>query len=183
MLFLKERASELERAREAMSKKSEVFFSESKKTYPSPLPSSLSTPPPPLPRPLSLPQRYSVASSSDGTRLAAAAASTGGTGGGLYLSSNGGASWSLAPGVLTGSVNMQAAALSSNGSVVVGVVNGGNVWISTDSGASFAPQTGAPTVANYKSVAVSSTGQKIVAGVQSGNLWTSTDYGATFATT
>ena len=78
---------------------------------------------------------------------------------------------------------MQAAALSSNGSVVVGVVNGGNVWISTDSGASFAPQTGAPTVANYKSVAVSSTGQKIVAGVQSGNLWTSTDYGATFATT
>ena len=51
LLFLKERASELERAREAMSKKSEVFFSESKKTYPSPLPSSLSTPPPPLPRP------------------------------------------------------------------------------------------------------------------------------------
>ena len=180
---MKERARELERAREATRKKKQSVLLRIQENVSFHSPFLPLDPPPPSPDPLSLPQRYSVASSSDGTRLAAAAASTGGTGGGLYLSSNGGASWSLAPGVLTGSVNMQAAALSSNGSVVVGAVNGGNVWISTDSGASFAPQTSAPTVANYKSVAVSSTGQKIVAGVQNGNLWTSTDYGATFETT
>ena len=168
--FLEKSERELQRA---LKKKADA-------TYPPSLPHLLD---PSIP--LSLPKRYTVATSSDGTKLAAAAASASGLGGGLYLSSNSGGSWSLAPGVPSGNVNMQAAAISSsNGSVIAGAVNGGNIWISTDSGASFAEQTSAPTATNWKSVVVSSGApQRITAAVQNGKIWVSSDYGATFTST
>jgi hypothetical protein len=73
--------------------------------------------------------------------------------------------------------------MSSNGQYQTAVVYQGNIWTSSDYGATWIEQTGlgAPTANQiWKSVSVSSTGKyqtSVVTGV--GNIWTSSNYGIT----
>src|SRR5579859_6161768 len=68
----------------------------------------------------------SVASSADGSKLAAVIG-----GGGIYTSPDSGATWIAASVPRT---NWQAVACSTDGAKLVAVVNGGGIFISTNSG-------------------------------------------------
>ena len=56
------------------------------------------------------------------------------------------------------------------------MINGGQIYTSTDSGVNWTVQTNAPS-ANWKSVASSSDGSKLVAVINGGRIYTSTDSG------
>ena len=117
---------------------------------------------------------YKVAASSDGTKLVAAGFyyNNGYNGIYIYRSTNSGLSWS----VVTNSPALvwQAVASSSDGTRLVAVASGGQVWTSTDSGSSW---TARGSSQNWSSVASSSDGTKLVAVVSGGSIWTSTNAG------
>ncbi|MBI5774529.1 MAG: SBBP repeat-containing protein, partial [Verrucomicrobia bacterium] len=71
----------------------------------------------------------------------------------------------------------QSVASSSDGTKLVAVVNGGQLYTSTDSGANW---TARESSRNWFSVASSTDGTKLVAAVYGGQLYTSTDSGATW---
>jgi hypothetical protein len=115
----------------------------------------------------------SLASSSDGTKLAAAV-----YGGGIYTSTNSGSNWTQqirAPGGY-----WQAVASSSDGTKLAAVVYGGGIYTSTDSGTNWTPQTSAPN-GDWEALASSSDGTKLAAVVYyGGGIYTSTDSGVTW---
>jgi hypothetical protein len=122
----------------------------------------------------------SVASSSDGTKLAAVV-----DGGGIYTSTNSGVTWNIYWQFL----NWQCVASSSDGTKLVAVSAGSGAWgtffdgiyTSIDSGATWT-QTSAPHM-GWLSVASSADGNKLVAVVDGGGIYTSTDSGATWTQT
>jgi hypothetical protein len=110
---------------------------------------------------------YSVASSADGSRLAAVV-----FGGQIYISTNAGASWTARD----RDRNWVAVASSSDGSKLVAQEYGGQIYTSSDSGANWTAQSGSGS-RNWTSVASSSDGSKLVAAVEVGQIYTSTDSG------
>ena len=115
----------------------------------------------------------SIASSSDGSKLAAAVA----YGGSIYTSSDSGATWTEQ--TAAGSRNWQSIASSSDGSKLTAVVSGGSIYTSSDSGATWTEQTTAGSRYWY-SIASSSDGSKLAAVVYGGSIYTSSDSGATW---
>ncbi|HTV40639.1 MAG TPA: hypothetical protein VMF08_08690 [Candidatus Sulfotelmatobacter sp.] len=116
-----------------------------------------------------------VAIASESGQIVAAAADTG-----IYIGSLGyneygeyGIIWTLsgAP-----SVGWNSVATSSDGTHLV-AVGGGGIYTSTNSGANWTLQTGAPQSANWFSVASSSDGSHLVAGVSGGGVYVSANFG------
>ncbi len=121
----------------------------------------------------------SIASSADGTKLAAVD-----DGGGIYTSTNGGATWiqtSAPSAVGTGSAWLSIAS-SSDGVKLAAVLDGGGIWTSTNAGVTWA-QTSAPDN-GLAPIPSSSDGTKLAAGVSNGGgIWTSTNAGVTWVQT
>lgn len=88
-------------------------------------------------------------------------------GGGIYTSTNAGASWTQtsAP-----SERWSCIASSSDGSKLAAVCFSG-VYTSTNAGVSWT-QTSAPSNASWSSIASSSDGTQLVAGIVGGGIWT-----------
>lgn len=120
-------------------------------------------------RPVALTGAWSgMASSGDGTRLAAAAAS-----GELYTSSDSGASWSLR---LIGQ-SWSGVASSGDGLKLVASVNGGAIFLSTDGGSTWSNDGSSRA---WSAVASSADGSRLVATAYLGQIWTSSDGGASW---
>lgn len=117
-----------------------------------------------------------IACSSDGSHLVGTAA-----GGGIYTSTNSGATWNLQNGAPN--ETWQSVASSADGTHLAAVVNGGGIYTSTDSGTTWTFQAGAPST-NWQWVACSSDGTHLAAinggGFAPGGIWTSVDGGVTW---
>ena len=113
---------------------------------------------------------YSIASSADGTKWVAAACCGGG---GIWVSTNSGASWTQ---TFTNDVmnvyGWSSVAASADGTKWVAAASGGSggIYTSTNSGVTWT-QTSAPGTSWY-SVASSVDGTKWVAAVNGGGIWT-----------
>ncbi len=117
---------------------------------------------------------WSMASSDDGTKLAAGVYN-----GGIYTSTNAGATWiqSSAPDEYWESI-----ASSSDGTKQAAVVDGGGIWTSTNAGGTWT-QTSASNESWY-CIASSSDGTKLAAVVwKGGGIYTSTNGGGTWTQT
>ncbi|EEF57870.1 hypothetical protein [Pedosphaera parvula] len=110
-----------------------------------------------------------VCSSDDGTRLYAGNSGSYSTS--LYRSTDSGASW--APTSLS-SGNIRAITCSADGTRVCAVFSSGNIWASTDSGATWTQRDAAR---NWSAVASSTDGMKLVATVVNGQIYTSSNGG------
>ena len=117
---------------------------------------------------------YDIASSADGTKMAAVV-----SGGGVYTSTDSGATW--------GEINStarawRAIASSADGSRLAAVVNSSFVFTSTNAGSTWVQQTaGLPGGgAAWSSIASSANGTKLVAVVNGGGIYTSTNSGASW---
>ncbi|MFM8531678.1 MAG: tandem-95 repeat protein, partial [Ilumatobacteraceae bacterium] len=75
------------------------------------------------------------------------------------------------------SANWKSLAASANASTLVGVVDNGQIYVSSDSGTSW---TARETARNWSSVSISTNGQVIAASVFRGKIYVSTDAGATW---
>jgi|GEM_PF-590587 len=111
---------------------------------------------------------YSVASSAEGSKLAAVV-----RGGQIYTSSDAGATWTARE----SNRNWYSIASSADGNKLVAVVSGGQIYTSTDSGATW---VAGESNRSWVFVASSSNGDKLVAAVSNGQIYTSTDSGATW---
>jgi hypothetical protein len=115
-----------------------------------------------------------MASSADGSRMAAAIWQ--GANDGIYLSVNSGSTWTFSSGA--GSKQFSAIAMSADGTKLVGVVtNGGFIYISTNSGSTWPVSPTAPGT-NWSCVASSDSGDKLVAAVFGGRIYTFTTGGS-----
>lgn len=96
----------------------------------------------------------------------------------LYLSSNYGSSWST---ILTNIGTVNNLDISDNGQYIIWVTgtNSGNVFRSTDFGATFST-SGSPGASNWKGVAISSSGQYVTIVSYTSYIWVSSDYGASY---
>ena len=118
----------------------------------------------------------SIASSSDGTKLAAVE-----NVGYVYTSTDSGATWSQQIG--SGSRAWRSIASSSDGTKLAAVVSGdsgGYIYTSTNSGATWTEQTNSGSK-TWRSIASSSDGTKLAAVVLNGYIYTSIDSGATWS--
>ncbi|MFM8880598.1 MAG: tandem-95 repeat protein, partial [Verrucomicrobiota bacterium] len=79
----------------------------------------------------------------------------------------------------SGSRAWQAIAASANGSKLAAAVDGGKIYTSSDSGATWS--AGGSSDRNWQAIASSADGAKLVAVVDAGQIWTSTDSGANWA--
>lgn len=115
-----------------------------------------------------------VASSADGTKLAAAA-----SGDGIYTSVNSGTTWTetAAP---TG--NWSALASSADGVKLVAALAGDAIYISADSGQTWTP-TSVPAEKNWNAIASSADGAKLVATISGEGIYVSTNSGDTWTLT
>ena len=115
----------------------------------------------------------SIASSSDGNKLAATA-----WGGKIYTSSDAGATWAERSG--SGDRNWIAVASSSDGNKLAAVYDwGGYIYTSSNAGATWTAR-GVPGSYNWTAVASSADGNKLVATAKDHSIYTSTDAGATW---
>ena len=128
---------------------------------------------------------WNIASSSDGTKLAATAGGTGGTRG-IYVSKDSGLSWSNTD--ASSNVNWNYIASSSDGFRLAAVVFGGGIYTSINSGTNWLLKTsGTLNSLNWTSIASSSDGTKLAAtsggtggtrgiyvSTNSGNIWEKT---------
>jgi len=125
----------------------------------------------------------SMASSSDGTKLAAASGSYREPSGYIYTSTDGGENWVQKTGA--GARQWVSIASSSDGTKLVAAVGdrrnsvSGYIYTSIDSGTTWTEQTG-PGSLRWHAVASSSDGTKLAAIAYSGYIYTSTDSGATW---
>ena len=114
-----------------------------------------------------------VASSSDGSKLAALLSGEGG----IYVSTNSGATWSLSGAPVT--IGFNAVASSLDGSKLVAV--GSGIYTSTNGGATWVSRT---NLLNLESVASSADGVKLVTAAWGpGFVYTSTNSGVTWQKT
>ena len=115
-----------------------------------------------------------VASSADGTILAATA-----SGDGIYISTNSGATWAetTAP---TG--NWSAIASSADGVNLIAALAGDEIYHSADSGQTWTP-VGLPAEKNWSAVASSADGMKLVAAIYGERIYVSTNAGTNWAKT
>ncbi len=118
----------------------------------------------------------SIASSSDGTKLAAVV-----NAGYIYTSTDSGTTWST-NGDSSGIANWRSISSSDDGTKLAAVVNAGYIYTSTDSGATWSTNGDSSGSRSWNSIASSSDGTKLVASVTSGYIYTSTDSGATWST-
>jgi len=117
---------------------------------------------------------HSIASSSDGSHLAAVAS---GSGGGIFTSINSGLAWSGPYG--TSGASWNTVASSTDGTRLVAAVYGGGIY--TNSGTSWTiVGASAPSSANWISIASSADGTKLVAVVSGGGIYTSSNSGGTW---
>jgi hypothetical protein len=130
----------------------------------------------------------SIASSSDGTKLAAAWGWGGGGTGGIYTSTNAGVTWTQtsAPDTVWDSI-----ASSSDGTKLAaapyevyndGMWGPGGIFTSTNAGLTWT-QTIPPGEVGWSSIASSSDGTKLAAVVSFTGIWTSTNAGVTWTQT
>ena len=125
-------------------------------------------------------QWSSVASSSDGSKLAATKAS----GGNIYTSTNSGATWTAQTD--SGAGYWTSITSNTDGTKLAAVETWGRIWTSADSGVHWTPKTDVPSTVNggygtWRSIASSSDGTKLVAAKSGGgNVYTSSDSGATW---
>ena len=110
---------------------------------------------------------YSIACSSDGTKLLAV------NGAAAYASTDSGATWTLRH---SGPSWISTASSSDGSHLAAGATGSGQVWTSSDSGVagSWIARGG---VGNWISVASSASGDKLAACFFGGQIFTSTDYG------
>jgi hypothetical protein len=112
----------------------------------------------------------SVATSSDGVRMAAATA-----GGQIYTSADSGATWTLR-GIGSGTAWTNIASSADGSRLVIGSL-GGNLFTSADFGATWTPRDASR---NWGSVASSADGAKLVASTTDSGFYSSTDFGVTW---
>ena len=120
----------------------------------------------------------SLAMSASG-QYAVFAYSASATTGGIYLSSNYGATWALVSGT---NYPWQSVSMSSSGQYITACCNGtpNNIYISSNGGATFSlPSTSLSSVAGWTSVKVSSSGQYQVAAATN-YVYYSSDFGMTW---
>ncbi|MES2631230.1 MAG: Ig-like domain-containing protein [Patescibacteria group bacterium] len=121
----------------------------------------------------------SLASSSDGTRLAAVGKDDGYQS--VYLSSDSGTTWNQT--TINEGQRWNDVALSSDGTKIVATATGGYIYTSSDSGATWIERTAAGS-RQWGAIASNADGTKLVAGVGifsgPGSIYTSTDSGATW---
>lgn len=131
---------------------------------------------------------WSVASSSDGTKLAAANDSGGGVlgingyGGGIYTSTNSGASWTQ---TTSGGVTFSVASSCDGSTLIAGVNLYGSLGyldISTNSGNAWT-ESGIPNAADGCAVAVSGDGTKLIAAALGSGIYISTNSGTSWTHT
>ena len=121
------------------------------------------------------PQNWgSIATSSDGNRLAATAF---GSPGGIYLSSDSGQTWSATN---TSFAALRSIASSSDGSKLVAAVYGTGLYTNSSSASGGWGIGGSTSGLNWISVASSSDGSKLVAAANGKGIYTSTNSGATW---
>ena len=111
-----------------------------------------------------------VACSADGSHLIAGQYSSGA----LFYSTNYGSSW--AGGVVANN-NWSAIAMSASGQNAVAVANPGDVYTSTNGGATWQLQTGAPTSVGWTGVASSADGSRLAAVSSPGFVYISSNGG------
>ncbi|HWY29722.1 MAG TPA: hypothetical protein VNX46_03145 [Candidatus Acidoferrum sp.] len=111
-----------------------------------------------------------VACSADGSHLIAGQLSAGA----LFYSTNYGSSW--AGGVVANN-NWASIAMSASGQNAVAVANSGGVYTSSNGGATWQLQTGAPTSAGWIGVASSADGSKLAAVSSPGFIYVSSNSG------
>lgn len=108
----------------------------------------------------------SIASSSDGTKLAAVVAA-----GQIYTSTDSGVNWTARD----SNRDWRSIASSSDGTKLVAVVSSGQIYTSNDSGVGW---TARDSIRDWVAVASSSDGTKLAAVVNNGQIYTSNDSGA-----
>jgi hypothetical protein len=113
----------------------------------------------------------SMASSADGTRMAAGIWQ--GSSDGVYLSVNSGGTWTLS----TGSKQIHGVAMSADGTEIVGAATNGFIYLSTNSGSSWITYPNSLS-GDWYCVACSANGAKVVAAVFGGLIFTNTLGGA-----
>jgi len=119
-----------------------------------------------------------VASSSDGSQLAAAVSF-----GAIYTTTNFGNTWTEQTGAPT-NADWESIASSSDGSHLAAAVYNGAIYTTTNFGNTWTEQTGAPTNAEWESIASSSDGSHLATvDDASGRIYTSTNSGATWTQT
>ena len=111
---------------------------------------------------------YSVASSADGTKLAAVVFN-----GQIYTSTDSGVTWTARD----SSRYWSSVASSADGTKLAAVVQGGQIYTSSDSGVTW---TARDSSRNWFSITSSADGTKLAAVVQGGQIYTSSDSGATW---
>jgi hypothetical protein len=114
-----------------------------------------------------------IASSADGSRLAAAAES-----GQIYLSADAGSHWSKAASTNLAPQQWTAIACSADASRLVAVANPGAIYLSTNSGVDWEAVEGTSNA--WFSAAMSSDGSCLVAAADFSGIFTSADAGATW---
>jgi hypothetical protein len=117
-----------------------------------------------------------LASSADGTRLAAVVGS-----GDVWTSADSGLTW--VDRTASGPKSWISVASSSSGARLAAVVNGGDVWTSSDYGATWTDRTpsGAAHSLYWTNIVSSADGSHLAAQEFSNkDIWTSSDYGATW---
>jgi photosystem II stability/assembly factor-like uncharacterized protein len=114
---------------------------------------------------------FNVASSANGTKLAAAT-----LGGPIYTSADSGASWTLSS---APNVGWAAIASSADGARLVAAGNG-VIYTSTNSGATWSLAFATATSVSWISVSSAADGSKLVAAAFGGPIYTSTNAGATW---
>ena len=119
----------------------------------------------------------SIASSSDGSKVAAVSYNTG-AGAGIFTSTDSGASWTKR----AAQGSWRAIASSSDGKRLVAGADPGGIYVSTNGGASWAQASSAPSQ-NWKCIASSLDGLRLAAVTDMGGIYVSTDGGASWART
>ena len=117
----------------------------------------------------------SLASSADGTHLAAASYVQGGASGLIYTSTNSGSTWTptSAP-----SSMWEAIASSADGSHLAAVIYGGGIYTSTDGGVNWAATSASSLL--WDRISSSTDGTYLAATIFSGGIYTSTNSGGTW---
>jgi hypothetical protein len=114
----------------------------------------------------------SIASSADGTKLAAVVYQAG-----IFTSANSGTNWAQSAATVANWVSI---ASSADGTHLVAAANPGGIYVSSNSGGTWTLSAG---VANWSAVAASADGTKLAAVVYGGSIYTSTNSGTNWAQT